>query len=60
MSAIGIPGLIVIFLLALILFGPKKLPQLGRAIGHTLKEFKQSTRGLVQDEGADVQQEKKA
>ncbi|MET3293114.1 UNVERIFIED_CONTAM: TatA/E family protein of Tat protein translocase [Brevibacillus sp. OAP136] len=60
MSAIGIPGLIVIFLLALILFGPKKLPQLGRAIGHTLKEFKQSTRGLVQDEGAYVQQEKKA
>ncbi|MGO0062880.1 twin-arginine translocase TatA/TatE family subunit [Brevibacillus fluminis] len=60
MSAIGIPGLIVMFLLALLLFGPKKLPQLGRAVGHTLKEFKQATRGLVQDEGADVQPEKKA
>ncbi|MGE5704115.1 MAG: twin-arginine translocase TatA/TatE family subunit [Clostridia bacterium] len=50
MSSIGIPGLIVIVVLALILFGPKKLPELGRAVGQTLKEFKQTTRGLTSDD----------
>ncbi|MGQ7280537.1 MULTISPECIES: twin-arginine translocase TatA/TatE family subunit [Brevibacillus] len=50
MSSIGIPGLILILLLALVLFGPKKLPELGRAVGHTLKEFKNATRGLTKDD----------
>jgi sec-independent protein translocase protein TatA len=50
MSTIGIPGLILILVIALVLFGPKKLPELGRAIGHTLKEFKNATRGLTKDE----------
>lgn len=50
MGSIGIPGLILILLLALVLFGPKKLPELGRAVGHTLKEFKNATRGLTKDE----------
>ena len=44
LSNIGIPGLIIILVLALILFGPNKLPELGRAVGQTLKEFKKSTR----------------
>ncbi|HZG55337.1 twin-arginine translocase TatA/TatE family subunit [Paenibacillus sp.] len=46
-SSIGIPGLILILLIALIIFGPSKLPELGRAFGRTLSEFKASTRGLV-------------
>jgi len=50
MGSIGIPGLILILILALVLFGPKKLPELGRAVGHTLKEFKNATRGLTKDE----------
>lgn len=50
MSSIGIPGLILILVIALVLFGPKKLPELGRAIGHTLKEFKHATRGLTKDD----------
>lgn len=54
LSNIGIPGLIIIFVLALIIFGPKKLPELGRAIGTTLKEFKKSTRELVADVEEDV------
>lgn len=49
-SNIGIPGLIIILVLALIIFGPKKLPELGRAVGQTLKEFKSSTRDLIIDE----------
>jgi sec-independent protein translocase protein TatA len=44
---IGIPGLILILVLALIIFGPSKLPEIGRAFGTTLKEFKKSTRELV-------------
>jgi sec-independent protein translocase protein TatA len=47
---IGIGGAILIFVIALIVFGPKKLPELGRALGSTLKEFKQSTKGIMDDE----------
>ncbi|WP_045514871.1 twin-arginine translocase TatA/TatE family subunit [Neobacillus niacini] len=47
---IGIPGLILVLVIALIIFGPSKLPELGRAVGSTLKEFKKSTRELVSDE----------
>lgn len=49
MPSIGVPGLIIILVIALILFGPAKLPQLGKAIGETLREFKSSTRELVKD-----------
>ena len=49
-SNIGIPGLILILVLALIIFGPKKLPELGRAVGQTFKEFKNSTKGLIDEE----------
>ena len=44
LSNIGIPGLILILVLALIIFGPSKLPELGRAVGQTLGEFKKSAR----------------
>lgn len=47
---IGIPGLILILVIALVIFGPKKLPEIGRAFGSTLKEFKKSTRELVSEE----------
>ncbi|KGP92707.1 preprotein translocase subunit TatA [Pontibacillus chungwhensis BH030062] len=47
---IGIPGLVLILILSLILFGPKKLPEIGAAFGKTLAEFKQSTRELLDDE----------
>ncbi len=62
LSNIGIPGLILILVLALIIFGPKKLPEIGRAFGQTLKEFKKSTRELtsdVMDEVDDVRKEVK-
>jgi sec-independent protein translocase protein TatA len=50
LSNIGVPGLILILILALIIFGPKKLPELGRAVGQTLREFKNSTQDLIADE----------
>lgn len=48
-SSIGVPGLIIILVLALILFGPAKLPQLGKAVGDTLREFKKSTKDVVDE-----------
>ncbi|MFZ7942822.1 twin-arginine translocase TatA/TatE family subunit [Neobacillus sp. 19] len=50
LSNIGVPGLIIVLVLALIIFGPKKLPELGRAVGQSLREFKQSTSGLLSEE----------
>ena len=54
---IGIPGLILILVIALIIFGPSKLPEIGRALGNTLKEFKKATRDLVN--GAEENEETK-
>jgi sec-independent protein translocase protein TatA len=47
---IGVPGLILILTIALIIFGPSKLPEIGRAFGSTLREFKKSTRDFVTDD----------
>jgi sec-independent protein translocase protein TatA len=45
------PGIIILIAIAaLIIFGPKKLPALGKAAGETLKEFKNATKGLTNDE----------
>ncbi|EGQ3278620.1 twin-arginine translocase TatA/TatE family subunit [Staphylococcus pseudintermedius] len=43
-------GLIIISVIALILFGPKKLTQFGRAIGSTLHEFKSATEHITEDD----------
>lgn len=47
---IGVPGLILILVIALVVFGPNKLPELGRAAGRTLKEFKNATKDLMEEE----------
>ncbi|MBT2692630.1 twin-arginine translocase TatA/TatE family subunit [Bacillus sp. ISL-55] len=59
LSNIGIPGLIIILVLALMIFGPKKLPEIGRAVGNTLKEFKKATKELATDEIEEVKKEAK-
>lgn len=56
---IGIPGLVLVLVIALIIFGPSKLPELGRAVGSTLKEFKKSTRELVSEDEQEKGQSKK-
>jgi sec-independent protein translocase protein TatA len=43
MFGLGVPELIVIFVIALIVFGPKKLPELGKALGRGIAEFKRAT-----------------
>lgn len=47
---VGVGSMIVIGAAALLIFGPKKLPELGRAAGDTLREFKNSTKGLADDD----------
>ncbi|RIX53227.1 twin-arginine translocase TatA/TatE family subunit [Paenibacillus nanensis] len=51
---IGFPGLLMILVVVLIIFGPSKLPELGRAVGRTLHEFKSSAKELVSDTKEDV------
>jgi sec-independent protein translocase protein TatA len=46
---IGASGIILLVLIALLLFGPNKLPELGRAFGRTLREFKKGANDLVDD-----------
>jgi sec-independent protein translocase protein TatA len=44
------PGsLIIIAIIALLVFGPKKLPEIGKAFGSSLREFKNATKGLADD-----------
>ncbi len=50
LASIGVPSLILILVIALLIFGPKKLPEFGSAVGKTLKEFKKSTNELMDDE----------
>ncbi|QTM99598.1 twin-arginine translocase TatA/TatE family subunit [Sediminibacillus dalangtanensis] len=49
-SNIGFPGLILILVISLIVFGPSKLPEIGKAVGSSLREFKKATRDIISDE----------
>lgn len=55
--SIGAPGVILLVLIALLLFGPSKLPQLGKAIGTTIREFRSGTKDLIERD--ETSQEKK-
>lgn len=46
LGRIGTPELLVIFGLILVVFGPKKLPEIGRSFGKGLKEFRQATKEI--------------
>lgn len=48
LNGIGVGGIILLVLIALLLFGPNKLPELGRAIGRTFKEFKAGANEMIE------------
>lgn len=47
---LGAGSIAIIALVALLIFGPKRLPELGKAAGNTLREFKQATKGLAEED----------
>lgn len=58
LSQIGIPSLILIIILALIIFGPNKLPEIGKAAGKAIREFKNSTNDLMSNDSKDTDENK--
>jgi len=61
-GSIGMPELIIIMVIALIIFGPRKLPELGRSLGRSLSEFKRASNELKNtlDEEIRVEDERSA
>jgi sec-independent protein translocase protein TatA len=56
---IGLPTLLFIVLIALLLFGPNKLPELGRALGKTLREFKNGAKEMMGDDESEKSEPRK-
>jgi sec-independent protein translocase protein TatA len=48
-SWIGLPEILILLLIVLLIFGPKKLPELGRSLGRGMREFKDSITGKDDD-----------
>jgi len=56
-SNIGVPGLILILIVALVIFGPNKLPEIGRAFGKSIREFKKATEGIADDIKTEIKED---
>jgi sec-independent protein translocase protein TatA len=60
LGSIGMPELVVILVLALLIFGPRKLPELGRSLGRTLTEFRRASHELQRTLEEEVRVEEQA
>ncbi|MFN8576386.1 MAG: twin-arginine translocase TatA/TatE family subunit [Candidatus Sericytochromatia bacterium] len=49
MFGIGLPELSIVLVIALVIFGPGKLPEVGRALGKSIGEFRKESKSLVND-----------
>ncbi len=58
MGSLGMQEIIVIFIIALIVFGPRKLPEIGKSLGKGLQEFKKASNDLKRTWEEEVQLEK--
>jgi sec-independent protein translocase protein TatA len=52
-GSIGVPEVLIVLVIALIVLGPKKLPEVGRSLGRGMREFKDSISGVTKDEDED-------
>jgi sec-independent protein translocase protein TatA len=52
MFGLGVPELMVILVIALVIFGPSKLPQIGSGLGKAIRDFKKGITGGEDDEGS--------
>src|SRR5262249_9507779 len=59
MGPLGFPELIVIFVIALIIFGPRKLPELGKSLGKSIAEFKRASNELRNTLDEEIRQEER-
>lgn len=57
LGSIGMPELIVIFIIALVVFGPRRLPELGRSLGRTVNEFKRASASVQETWEREVNEE---
>nr|WP_105317239.1 TatA/E family twin arginine-targeting protein translocase [Thermus tenuipuniceus] len=57
---LGMPEILVILVVALLIFGPKKLPELGRSLGQSIREFKRGAQEIREEleKSVDVREEK--
>lgn len=58
-GSIGMPELIVILVIALVVFGPRRLPEIGRSLGRTINEFKRASSSLQQTWEQEVAEERR-
>lgn len=57
LGSVGMPELLIIMIIALMVFGPRRLPELGKAVGQTINEFKKGANGLRESVEADLQRD---
>ncbi len=58
MGPIGIPELVLVFVILLLIFGGRKIPELARGLGTGIRNFKESLQGESQDESQDEKKDK--
>lgn len=57
---IGFTEILLLFLVALLLFGAKRLPEIGKSLGSGIREFKKATKEVQREVSADYEEEKKS
>ena len=57
---LGMPEILMILVVALLVFGPKRLPEIGKSMGKAFREFRKSTSGFMDSINEDIQEKPKA